>query len=426
MNTAVGLIGRGHEVNIFALHGDGWPEAINAAGRACGLLDRCHVPGHAGAGMMQRLLAAPAAFASVAWHRGLGFALTAFNMFAHRRRLLRLYPVHELGMWNDVPLPDIVHCQFGTLGDPMLRHIRSGALPSALVVHFRGHDVEPYIRRLGAGIYDDLFRNADAFIANSVHFRDQVIAHGCPADRIRVVESPVDIANFPWRQPEPPADRPVRLLTVARLTEKKGVAYAIGAAAELRRRGRRFTYRILGAGEERDALQQQIIRLGLTDAVELIGGHPHAVVAAELAAADIFIGPSITDRRGETDAAINTLKEAMLTGLPVIATWHGGIPELVEDGRSGFLVPERDASAIADCIERLLDQPDRWDPMSRLARASVEQRFSLDTIAHQTVEVYSEALARRQARISSNQPISAPSGTTTTPASGRAVAGDEA
>jgi colanic acid/amylovoran biosynthesis glycosyltransferase len=134
--------------------------------------------------------------------------------------------------------------------------------------------------------------------------------------------------------------------------------------------------------------------------VSLMGSHPHQVVAAELAAADIFLGPSVTDRFGESDAAINTLKEAMLTGLPIVATWHGGIPELVEDGVSGLLVAERDPIALADAVERLLDNPEDWSGMARKARSAVEHRFSLDTIARQTLDVYSEALARRRQRTS--------------------------
>ncbi|MGL6043257.1 MAG: glycosyltransferase, partial [Sandaracinobacteroides sp.] len=390
---------RGHEVDIFCMWGTGWPDVLSSAGKAHGLLERCHVSKYAEASWLARLVSAPFVALSVVRHQGLRIAATALDFVAHRKRFKEIRPIHELSMWNHVPLPDIIHCQFGTLGDPMLRHIRSGAMPSALVVHFRGHDVDPHILRVGPDCYDDLFRNADAFIANSVHFRDRAIAFGCPPDRIQVVESPVDISNFPWRPPSPPAGRPVRLLTVARLTEKKGVAYAVDAAAELARRGRDFSYRILGAGEDRAALQARIDGLGLSDRVTLIGGHPHDVVAAELAAADIFLGPSITDRHGETDAAINTIKEAMLVGLPVIATWHGGIPELVEDGLSGLLVPERDATAIADAVETLLDGPELWAPMADRARAAVEQRFSIDAIARQTLEVYETALARRRARL---------------------------
>ncbi len=397
-NSAVGLIERGHDVDLFCLRGPGWPEVLNSAGRRHGLIARCHVAVLAEASWLRRLVALPGACASVVRHRGLRFAMTAFKFGTHRRRSAQLLPIHELVMWNNVPLPDVIHCQFGMLGDPMLRHIRAGAMPSALVVHFRGHDVDPHIGRLGPCTYHDIFHSADMIISNSGHFRNRLITYGCPAERITVVESPTDVAGFPWRPPSPPVDRPVRLLTVGRLVEKKGIAQAIDAMAELRRRGRTFTYRVIGSGSDRALLEAQIASLGLGDCVSLLGSHPHDVVAAELAAADIFLGPSVTDRLGEADAAINTLKEAMLTGLPVIGTWHGGIPELVEDGISGLLVPERDPVAIADAVEALLDCPDKWGPMTRHARSAVETRFSFDTIARQTLEVYTEALARRRER----------------------------
>jgi colanic acid/amylovoran biosynthesis glycosyltransferase len=187
-------------------------------------------------------------------------------------------------------------------------------------------------------------------------------------------------------------------VTVARLVEKKGLAFAIDAVAELRRRGHQLTYRIIGDGEERAALEAQITRLGLDGIVSLAGSQPHDVVAAELAAADIFLGPSVVDRFGESDAVINTVKEAMLTGLPVIATLHGGIPELVVDRQSGVLVPERDPAAIADAVQWLLDHPDQWHAMAEQARTAVEQRYGLEMIARQTVQVYRTALDHREAR----------------------------
>jgi colanic acid/amylovoran biosynthesis glycosyltransferase len=393
-NTASGMVDLGHEVDIFCLRGAGRPDVLNAAGVSRGLLARTHVPRKPDAGRIARALGLVSASASILRHQGPAALAAAYDVGAHRRRVFQLRTVHELALWNHAPRPDVIHCQFGTLAEPMLRHIRSGALPAALVVHLRGHDLDPFVARRGPGCYREVWDGANAVIANSERFRDKAIGFGCPPEKIHVVESPVDVESFPWRPPQPPQGRPVRLLTVGRLTEKKGIAYVIDATAELRRRGHRIALRIIGGGELRQSLEAHAAALGLGDTVSFLGPQPHTVIAEELASADIFLAPSVRDSQGEEDALNNTLKEAMLSGVPSIGTWHGGIPELITHGETGMLVPERDAIAIADTVEGLLGQPESWLPLARRARASVEQRFEIGHIARQTEAVYNFALDR--------------------------------
>jgi colanic acid/amylovoran biosynthesis glycosyltransferase len=249
------------------------------------------------------------------------------------------------------------------------------------------------VQRQGADCYRQLFATARQFIANSVYFRDRAVALGCPPDRIRVIESPVDIDSFPWREPQPNRGRPLRLLTVGRLVEKKGIAYAIEAAALLKARGHALSYRIIGEGNLRSDLQAQISALGLSDSVTLEGSRSHGYIAQALHEADIFLAPSVMAANGDADAAINTIKEAMLVGVPVVATRHGGIPELVSDEETGLLVPERDAAGLAQAVQRLIAAPDRWAHMARAARLSVETRFGMPQIAAQTLRVYQDAIA---------------------------------
>jgi colanic acid/amylovoran biosynthesis glycosyltransferase len=85
---------------------------------------------------------------------------------------------------------------------------------------------------------------------------------------------------------------------------------------------------------------------------------------------------------------VNTLKEAMAMGLPVISTLHGGIPELVKDGISGFLVPERDVDAIAQRLIYLIEHPEIWPQMGKAGRAYVETHYNLNDLNDELVRIY--------------------------------------
>lgn len=400
MNSAAALIEHGNSVEIFALDGHGEPDVLNACGRRHDLMSRTHVATDLRGSRMQRLRTALPVVRALANTHGLLSISSGLNVFRHRRRALSLQSLTELALFRSRPPVDVLHCQFGMLGEKMRRHIAAGGLDVPLVVHFRGNDLGPYVQRNGDDCYRQLFGAAQQFIANSVYFRDRAIALGCPPDRIRVIESPVDSDSFAWRPPQPPQGRPLNLLTVGRLIEKKGITHAIEAAALLKAHGRDFRYRIIGEGRLRPMLEAQIANHGLGEQVTLLGSRHHGEVATALAEADLFLAPSVLTPNGDADAAINTIKEAMLVGVPVIATRHGGIPELVRDGETGLLVAERDAPALADAVETLLRQPERWPAMAGAGRASVVARFAMPAIAAQTLEVYHQAIDdhRRQPR----------------------------
>ena len=102
----------------------------------------------------------------------------------------------------------------------------------------------------------------------------------------------------------------------------------------------------------------------------------------------IFVAPSVTAADGNQDAPINVLKEAMAIGLPVVSTYHGGIPELVEDGKSGFLVPEKDADALADKLAYLIKHPEIWSGMGTSGREFVLQHYDLHRLNDDLINVY--------------------------------------
>jgi colanic acid/amylovoran biosynthesis glycosyltransferase len=293
---------------------------------------------------------------------------------------------------------DVVHAQFGWAGLAAARQRFWGALRTrALVVHFRGHDITTYVAEHGDRVYARLFRQADLFIANSAHFRDRAIALGCPADRIRVIGSPIDTDFFaPPPRPRARGDGPLRLVSVGRLVEKKGFADAIAAVRLLGEAGQATTLQIVGDGPLRPHLEADVARLGLGDAVHFAGAATREGVRDALHAADIMLAPSTRSASGDEDAAVNTLKEALATEMPVVATRHGGIPELVLPGENGLLVPERDPRALACAIAELARDTATWARLGAAGRKKVVQEYGRDVILRRTLQTYSDALSDRE------------------------------
>ena len=144
------------------------------------------------------------------------------------------------------------------------------------------------------------------------------------------------------------------IVCVARLEEKKGHRYLVEACEILRGRGISLHCTIVGGGPEKKALQSQVSLAQLKDVVTLVGPQTSERVQQYLAAADLFVLPSVVTRSGNAEGIPVALMEAMAAGVPVISTTTTGIPELVVDGETGLLAPPRDAVALADAIERLM------------------------------------------------------------------------
>lgn len=224
-------------------------------------------------------------------------------------------------------------------------------------MHLRGRDVTRHVRERGRGVHATLFREAELFPANPEHVRQAAIALGRAPGKVLVMGSPIDTGHFaPPARREPFEARALRLLAVGRLVEKEGFADAVDAVdavARLAAQGREVTLDVLGDGPLGAALRR---RAGA--GVPFHGAADARAVRAALHRADVALAPSVTAADGDQDGPVNMLEEAMGTGLPVIGTRHGVIPELIDEN-NGLLVPERDSKALAGAIARLVGAPRR-------------------------------------------------------------------
>jgi glycosyltransferase involved in cell wall biosynthesis len=168
------------------------------------------------------------------------------------------------------------------------------------------------------------------------------------------------------------------LLAVGRLRAKKGLDTLVDACALLHRRGREFRCEIVGYGEQGPALGERIAAAGLAAHVTLPGKLAREDVIARYAEAVAFVQPSRITADGDRDGIPNVLLEAMAMALPVVASAVSGIPELVTDGHNGLLVPPDDAAALADAIERVLDDVSLARRLGEAARTTVTESFDND------------------------------------------------
>lgn len=213
------------------------------------------------------------------------------------------------------------------------------------------------------------------------------MAYGVPPERIVVHHSGIDVRRFTFSARQAPQG-PVELLLVGRLTEKKGHVYALEALAKVIETGRDARLTLIGDGELRGALRERCSDLGIGNRVVFRGSCSQEEVISVMQSSHLLLAPSVTAATGGQEGIPNVLKEAMATGMPVVSTFHSGIPELVLHGISGLLVPERDSDAIASSLISLLDHPEHWPAMGLAARRKVEAEFDSERLNDALVAAY--------------------------------------
>lgn len=289
---------------------------------------------------------------------------------------------------------DIIHCQFG--GIVSLRFLplhRLRILGGKLIVHFRGNDITGFVDQRDTYVYQKLFQKADYFLAVCDYFRKRAVELGCPEDKILVLRSGIDCSRFAFLERRKPARSDVKIAFVGRLVKKKGIGYAIRAVTILKHRGYHVKLLVVGDGPLKQNLSRLCRDLAIENRVGFLGAKNQEEIIKVLNTTHLFVAPSVTVKTDEQEEGIpNVLKEAMATGLPVVSTHHAGIPELVQDGVSGFLVPERDYRALADKLAYLIDHPERWPEMGKAGRKFVERNYDKEKLNRELVDIYNKLI----------------------------------
>ncbi len=286
---------------------------------------------------------------------------------------------------------DVIHCQFGYLGNIGLVLQKAGLITGPIVSSFRGSDISSYLARKPS-VYRVLKHRGDLFLPVCTAFRDRLVHLGFPEKKIRVYHSAIDLGDFPYTEPKPVSGECTTLFSAGRLVEKKGFTYAIDALSELLQKDSRFRLVIAGEGPLHDELRKKVTNDSISDKVVFTGWIDQNQLVDWLRQATFFLATNIESRTGDIDGIPNIVKEAMALGIPVIAFTHPGLEELITHRTTGMLVPSRDAKALVCAIEELTDI-NLVQKMCTAARRKIEQEYSKEAQAQyleQLIQEFSE------------------------------------
>jgi len=256
--------------------------------------------------------------------------------------------------------------------------LKKMGLGGHVVTMFHGYDVRAALAGRGDSLLP-LVIGGDAALAICAYNRNALLTLGFPPERMVDLPVGIDPDRFLFRERGQVAGD-LHIVMVARLVPEKGIALAIEALALLRDTAVRMT--VVGDGPCREEMQALARRLEVAERIDWRGAGTPADVAAALAAGDIFLLSS------EAEALPVCIMEAMASGLPVVATNVGGVREMIEDGRTGILVPPRDAGAIMTAVRRLQADPDLCRMLSGAGRALVEERFDQKALVRRLAGLY--------------------------------------
>jgi colanic acid/amylovoran biosynthesis glycosyltransferase len=373
LNQMTGLLDLGHEVDIYPVRlyepGFELPDVIDYR-----LLDHVHHTRRSGS-KAARVMDAMGLILKDLMH-GSTTLIRTLNGRAYGRRAMLLHLLFEATPAVSAPVSDAILCHFGPAGIRGMQLREVGALKGRLAVVFHGFDLSAYLESKSGNPYADLFEKADLLLPVSDRWKQRLLELGAPEDKIVVHQMGVDPQAFRFSVRTLETGESVRLISLTRLVEKKGIEYAIRAVARLDRLVP-VVYDVIGDGPLRSELETLIRSLGVQDRVRLHGWKVKQEVIAYLDQAHVLVAPSVTAADGDEEGIPVALMEAMAVGLPVVTTRHSGIPELVQDGVSGYLVPERDVEALADRLNHVVSNPTDWEHLGRAGRAFVEQHHNI-------------------------------------------------
>ncbi|MEM8828126.1 MAG: glycosyltransferase [Cyanobacteria bacterium P01_G01_bin.19] len=398
LNQITGLIDRGHEVDIYCDR-PGNRTQMHPEVNQYQLLQRVYhtpVPGK----IILRCLKGIFLFLS-SFLAAPAIALKSLNFLKYNRASYGdvgtfLRPLYLAAPLIKQPSYDIIHCHYGRNGLKAILLKDLGAIDAKIVVTFHGYDISRYLQIHGEDVYNYLFQRADLLQPISKYWYKKLIALGCQPDRIclDVHHMGIDCDRFAPVENKNFESSEINIVGIARLVEKKGLRYGIEAVARLlsKHPDLDLSYQIIGDGMLREELETQIERLGIGDRVKLLGWKQQQEVKAIISQADIVLAPSVTSKEGDCEGIPVSLMEAMAQAIPIVSTYHSGIPELVEDGVTGYLVAERDVVTLTQKLECLAQDSNLRQQMGWAGRQKVIEEFNIELLCDRLVNIYQRLL----------------------------------
>lgn len=276
---------------------------------------------------------------------------------------------------------DAIIGHFGPNGYAALTLKDCGIIDGPIFVFFHGYDMSHVYHLRGDAFYDQLYAKSRLFLPTTDFWMDKFIAMGYAPAKLKTHRMGVDCRQFKLKIRR--SGKNITIVSISRLVEKKGLEYSIQAVGGLLKECDHLNYKIIGEGPLKGRLQDLIDRLGAGSRIKLLGEKTQQEIHGELKSSDILLAPSVTAADGNMEGIPVVIMEAMASSLPVIATAHSGIPELVINNKSGFLVPEKSIVALKDKLKTLIHDPALRRKMGAAGRKIVLDRHDIDKLNKQ-------------------------------------------
>lgn len=286
---------------------------------------------------------------------------------------------------------DLLHVYFGHTGVHLLPFLKRWPHPT--LVSFHGMDVQTRVNDPSyEGKLRELLQTVSLVLARSHSLQDRLLDLGCPPEKLRLNRTGIPLQAFPFSERRRPDEDAWHIIQACRLIEKKGLDDALHAFAGFRQVYPKAQFTIAGEGPLLETLEQLRDELGLHDAVHFTGFLKGNDLAALYKEAHLFLHPSRMTKDQNQEGIPNAMLEAMATGLPVVATLHGGIPEAVRNGQTGLLVPERDRDGLLQSMLKLANEPVEWIRMGAAAATDTASYFEATAQIDRLEGFYDEAV----------------------------------
>jgi colanic acid/amylovoran biosynthesis glycosyltransferase len=274
---------------------------------------------------------------------------------------------------------EVIHCHFGMNG-LIGAYLKECGFCNKIVTTFHGADINSYPKKYGAGVYKTLYEKSDIITTNTEFTKSKIMKNGGPKNTVVIPEG----MFFDDFKPDSGINKiPYSVITIGRLEEKKGYPYSLEAIACVKKIIPSVVYYIIGIGSLYHDLVQYAETLDIKDNCHFLGARTNVEVKQHLNQCEVFVLPSITASNGDMEGQGLVLQEAQALGLPVISTLHNGIPDGVPDGKSGFLVPEKDSKLLAERIITLLQDKMLRQKMGEAGRQFVKEKYDIPVIVKQ-------------------------------------------
>ena len=289
---------------------------------------------------------------------------------------------------------DIVYCQFGPFGLLASQLKCLGVLKGKIITAFMGYGINviPNIKSLN--YYDKLIEYGSAFTSNTMNTKEGAVKIGFEKDKIHIIHATLDVNDFPFRTRNWEDDATLKVLSVGSLLPVKGHEFAIKAIGKIKNEHPKIkvNYCIVGFGPKESSLKNLVENLSLQEEVEFLGFMDQESLKDTYLSCHIYLHPSIEAEDGSKEAQGLVIQEALATGMPVLATNIGGIPECFVDAKTGFLIEQKSEDAIINGLLKLIANKGEWLKMGKYSRDFVNNEFDIKVQTKRLLHVFNNAM----------------------------------